>query len=320
MNRKPLTLLIVGLILVVVFGSWLFSFQVRESEIAVVTTFGRPTTPITQAGWHFRLPPPIQRVWKFDKRVQNFEDKLSEGLTRDSFNVLTSVFVGWKITEPTDFYPKFAGTADPIAEAEKSLERVLSNVKNAVVGKHPLSDFVSANDRGTNFMAIEDEILAAVRAQVGANRYGIGVEFLGLKKLQLPEQVTKDVFDRMQAERKVLATRSQKEGEAEAQKIRSEAERKTAETLATANSEATRIKGLAEAEAAKSLAVFQQQPDLAKFIFSLDALENALKDKSTLVFDRHTPPFDLLAGVSSNLLSAPAATAAGGSVTNLTTK
>jgi membrane protease subunit HflC len=319
MNRNPLTLLIVGAILVVVFASWLFSFQVPATKVAVVTTFGRPTTPITEAGLHFRLPPPIQRVWKFDNRVQNFEDKLSEGLTRDSFNVLTSVFVGWKITEPTDFYPKFAGTADPIAEAEKSLERVLSNVKNAVVGKHPLSDFVSANDGGTNFLGIENEILQAVRAQVGANRYGIGVEFLGFKKLQLPEQVTKDVFDRMQAERKVLATHSQKEGEAEAQKIRSEAERKTAETLATANSEATRIKGLAEAEAAKSLAVFQQQPDLAKFIFSLDALEAALKEKSTLVFDRHTPPFDLLAGVSSNLLSAPAA-APSGSATNLTTK
>jgi len=322
MNRNPLTLLVVAILLIVVFGSWLFSFQVRQSEVAVVTTFGKPTGFITNAGWHGRLPPPIQRVWKFDQRVQNFEDHLTEVLTSDSFNVLASVYVGWKISQPSDFYPKFAGTADPMLEAQRVLERLLNNVKSAVVGKHPLSDFVSPTDGGTNLLAIEHEILSSVKSQASANKYGIEVQFLGLKKLQLPEQVTKDVFDRMQSERKVLASKSQYEGEAEAQRIRSEADLKASQMLAKANSQAIQIRGAGEAEAAKSLTVFQQQPELAKFIFSLDALENALKDKTTLVFDRHTPPFDLLGGISTNLLSAPATTTqtpvSGGSATNLT--
>src|SRR5204863_9636299 len=154
--------------LLLVFGLWLFCFQVRQSEVAVVTTFSKPTRPITDPGAHPRLPWPIQKVYKFDQRVQNFEDKLTEGLTRDSFNLLTSVYVGWKITEPTNFFPKFAGSADPIAEAERGLERLLGNAKTAVVGKHPLSDFVSATDNGTNFIAIENEILAAVQAKVRA--------------------------------------------------------------------------------------------------------------------------------------------------------
>ena len=73
----------------------------------------------------------------------------------------------------------------------------------------------------------------------------------------------------MTSERKVLADRFQYEGEAEAQSIRSDAERKAAEVLANAEGQATEIKGKGEAEAAKSLKVFQQNPELASFIFRL---------------------------------------------------
>jgi modulator of FtsH protease HflC len=303
MNRNVFTLTI-GCLLLLIFGLLLCVFQVRQSEVAVVTTFSKPTRPITEPGAHWKLPWPIQRVYKFDQRVQNFEEtRPSEGLTSDSFNLLTSVYVGWKITDPTIFFPKFAGSADPIAEAEKGLELLLGNARSAVVGKHPLSDFVSASDNGTNFVAIENEILAAVQSQVRANNYGLDLEFLGLKRIQLPPSVTQTVFERMQSERKVLADKSQYEGEAEAQKIRSEAERKAAEVLATADYEATRIRGEGEAEAAKSLTVFQQNPELAGFIFRLNALEGSLKDRSILIFDQHTPPFDLFRGVSTNLLN-----------------
>src|SRR3954447_7344506 len=168
MKRKLPTTIISGL-LIVVFFLLLFVFQVRQSEVAVVTTFGQPTRPITEPGAHLKWPWPIQKVYKFDQRVQNFEDRLTEGLTRDSFNLLTAVYVGWKITEPTNFFPKFAGSENPIIAAEEVLKQRLSNAKSAIIGKHLLSDFVSATDNGTNFLAIENEILAAIQSQVRAN-------------------------------------------------------------------------------------------------------------------------------------------------------
>jgi len=301
MKRNTLTLAIGILLLVIVF-LLLFVFQVRKSEVVVITTFGKPTRECTEPGAYLKLPWGIQMVHRFDQRVQNFEDRLTEGLTKDSFNLLTSVYVGWRITEPTNFFPKFAGTASPIPEAEKVLDRLLGNAKSAVVGKHPLSDFVSATDNGTNFVAIENEILAAMRTQVRANNYGLDIEFLGIKKLQLPESVTQSVFERMTSERKVLADKSQYEGEGEAQKIRSEADRKASELLYVAEGQATQIRGKGEAQAAKSLEVFQQNPELANFIFRLTALEGSVKDRSILVFDQNTPPFDLFRGASTNLL------------------
>src|SRR6266513_1206975 len=155
MNRKPLTL-VIGFLLILIFGLLLFVFQVRKSEVAVVTTFGKATRPITEPGAYFKWPWPIQMVHRFDQRVQNFEDRLTQGLTRDGFNLLTSVYVGWKITNATAFFPKFAGSPEPIAEAERGLDRLLGHAKSAIVGKHPLSDFVSTSDNGTNFLAIEN--------------------------------------------------------------------------------------------------------------------------------------------------------------------
>lgn len=302
MKRNTFTL-IVGLLLLVVFGLVFCVFQVRQSEVAVVTTFGKPTRPINEPGPHWQWPYPIQKVYKFDQRVQNFEDPLTQGLTSDGFNLLASVYVGWKITDPTAFFPKFAGSADPIAEAEKGLRDLLNNAKSAVMGKHPLADFISATDQGTNFVAIENEILQAVKKHVKDLNYGLDLEFLGIKRLQLPENVTQTVFDQMQSERKRLADKYQSEGEREAQNIRSGAERKATEVLAEAEFQAARIRGEAEAKAAESLAVFQQKPELANFIFELNALEGALKERSILVFDQHTAPFGLFQGVSTNLLS-----------------
>jgi len=302
MKRNPLTL-VIGLLLIIIFGLLLFTFQVRTTEVAVVTTFGEPTRPITNANLYFKWPWPIQKVWSFDQRVQNFEDRLSEGLTRDSFNLLTSVYVGWKVSDPTAFFPRFAGSANPIAAAETLLDQWLGNTKAAVVGRHPLSDFISTSDNGASFVAIEKEILAAIQSQLSTNNLGLEIEFLGIKRLQLPESVTQSVFERMVSERKVLADRFQYEGEAEAQRIRSDAERKASEVLANAEGQATEIKGKGEAEAAKSLKVFQQNPELASFIFRLSALEGSLKERSILIFDQHTPPFDLFQGVSTNLLN-----------------
>lgn len=301
--KRNLLILTMGVIIFIV-ALLLFVFQVRQSQVVVVTRLGNPVREITEPGPHWKLPWPIELIHPFDQRVQNFEDKFTEALTQDSFNLLTSVYVGWKITNSMAFYPKFAGSSEPIAYAEQVLDRMLSNAKTAVIGKHPLSDFLAPDGEGNKFLAIEKEILDVIQAQVNNpnNNYGLEIEFLGIKKLGLPENVTQQVFERMQSERKVLADRLQFEGEAEAQKIRSEADRKAAEMLANAEGQAIEIRGKGEADAAQYLKAFQQNPELANFIFSLTALENSLKDRSTLIFDQHTPPFNLLSGVSTNLL------------------
>jgi membrane protease subunit HflC len=300
MKKNSLTI-IVGAVLVVVFGMLLFAFQVRTTQVAVVTTFGKPTRSVTEPGLNGKWPWPVQKVYWFDNRIQSFEDKFTEDYTADKKTLLSSVYIGWRITDPRLFLERFPG--GEVAQAENKMEGLLRTAKTATVGRHPLSDFVSVSDSGTNFNLIENEILNAVRDQVKVNGYGVSVEFLGIKRLGFPQSVTEDVFTQMTSERQVLVQQLQQEGDAEAQIIKSGAERRAAELLATAHGQALEIKGKGEAAAARSLEVFRQNPQLANFLFRLSALEEALKQRSTLIFDQQTPPFDVFKGVSTNFMT-----------------
>lgn len=297
MKRNPLTF-IIGAVLILIFALLLFVFQVRQSEVAVVTTFGDPQRNIDQPGPYLKWPWPIQRVYKFDQRIQTFEDKFTEGLTADDNNLLTMVYVGWRIVDARTFFPKFAGGSVPAAE--RMLEGLLSNAKGAVVGRYDLSAFVNADPEQLKFDEIEREIQAMVEAQLRTNDCGIKIEFLGIKKLGLPESVTQTVFERMTSERQVLVSRLQNEGEAQAEKIRATANRQAAEMLAAAEADATRIRGQGEARAAELLPVFEKNAALANFELRLQAIEQSLKERSTLIFDERTPPFDLFQGFLTN--------------------
>ena len=297
--KKNLITIIVAAVLVVIFALLLFTFQVRQSEVAVLTTFGKPADKnLDQPNLYFKWPWPIQQVYRFDQRVQNFEDKYSENLTADNTMLLTSVYVGWKISDAKEFFPKFAGGS--VEAAQRQLETMLRSAKAAVIGKHNLSDFVNANPKQLKLESIEDEIKAAVQGELASQNYGISIDFLGIKKLGLPESVTQTVFDRMKSERTVLISEAQFKGEAEATKIKSAAERQAADVIANAQADATRIEGAGVAEAAKTLSVFQQNPELAIFQLQLQALKNSLNQKSTLIFDERTPPFSLFQNLPAN--------------------
>jgi membrane protease subunit HflC len=306
MKQNPVTITIAAL-LIVIFFVLLFCGEVRKSTVVVFTRFGNPVRTKTDPGFYMKWPWPIEQAYVFDQRIQNFDDdKFDEALTSDSYNLLTMVYVGWKISDAKAFFPKFQNGS--IAEAEKALKPLIRSAKRAIVGQHPLADFVSTDPSQLKFEAIEQQILKVVQDQVNEKNYGIKMEFLGIKKLGFPDAVTQEVFKRMTAERAVLSSKTQYEGESEASKIRSAADAKSAEIVNNANAEATRIVGEGYAEAAKSFVVFQQNPDLANFLLSLNALELSLKDRATLIFDQHSQPFNLFQGYSTNLFN-PAQTA-----------
>ncbi len=291
MKNNPLNMA-VGALLILIFALLLFLFQVRTSDVAVVTTFGKPTREITEPGLYAKWPWPIQKIQKLDKRIQNFETKFEETLTPDGYNLLVMVYAGWRISEPAAFFPKFAGGS--VTEAERALEGIIRDAKNSVVGQHPFGHFISVNEKELKFAEIEAEILTRVQGRLRTNNYGMEVEFLGIKKLGLPESVTKEVFSRMGAERQVLVSKIESEGNARASNIRAEADRNAAKLVSDAEAEAVRIRGDAESQAAQSLQTMNQEPELANFLLRLAGLEMFLRERTTLILDQNTSPLDLL--------------------------
>jgi len=292
--------LAVGSLLLLIFFLLLFIFQVRKTETAVVTTFGRVSSQ-AGPGAHFRWPWPIQSVHKFDQRVHNFESKFEQVLTADGNNLLISVYVGWNISDPTVFLTRFG--SDPrgaarrdgvLHKAEASLEGLIRNAYSGVVGRHAFANFISTDPNELKFVEIEQEMQTRIQADCRALTNGLNIAFLGIKRLGLPESVTKLVFERMESERAVLVSQIQGDGERQASEIKSRADFESAKLLAEADAQATKTLGEGEKIAARSFATFNQEPDLANFLFKLKALEQFLQNRTTLILDDSTSPLDLL--------------------------
>lgn len=292
MNKRTPTLIIGGLLLVI-FLFLLFAFQVRTTEVAVVTTFGKiQGAPRTEPGLYMRLPYPIQNIYKFDRRLQNFERKYEQSFTRDKKSPIISVFVGWKIADAETFLKRFNGD---IVRAESSLENVVRDAKNSVIGRHDFSELVSPNPAQVKFDQIENEMKSAM-ADTALKTYGIEIEVVGIKQLGLPEALTAKVFDRMRTERERQVKKFIAEGESEAIRIRSEAELKRDTVLADARRQSLVLRGEAEAKATEYYKVLNQDESLARFLISLNGLEATLKERTTLILDEKTAPLNLLRG------------------------
>jgi membrane protease subunit HflC len=284
--------MIIGFLLLLIFGMMLFMYQVRVTEVAVKTRFGKVVDTIDKPGVGFKMPWPIERIQRFDRRVQSFQDKFDETLTQDGRNLMIMLYLGWSIESPAIFRDRIQDGS--IDEAERNLMSIVRSAKLEVVGQYPFSAFINTDEAKLKFTEIEGEILALIQPQA-TSTYGIRIHFLGIKRLQLPPAITDKVFERMKAERMKLVQTYTSEGQAAATRIGTEADRDRAEKLAAAETEAKRIMGEADAAASASYEVFQQEPELAIFLLKLQALEASLQDRATLFLDTTTSPFDILA-------------------------
>jgi membrane protease subunit HflC len=288
MKRNPITLTTAA-VLVLIAGFMLFTFQVRQTEVAVVTTFGRYSRSITDAGWQLRLPWPIQKIYEFDNRIQTFEGKYDQIFTGDQVPLLVSVYVGWRIADPRVFLESFN---DDLPRAEQTLEQIVRNAKSGVVSQHAFSDLISTNRADLKFDQIEKEMIEGIRTRAAS--YGVQVEILGVKRLGLPQSTTAKVFERMRTERQQLISAYHSEGERRAKEITANADVEANEILARARAEAIRTTGEAERKAAEYYSEFEKNPKLAIFLFQLKAMEESLKERTYLILGPQTPPFNLL--------------------------
>ena len=289
MKNIAITIFIV--LVVIVMGLYLVSFQVREIETALVTTFGKATSEdeITEPGWYFKWPAPIQRVYKFDFRKRVFEGDLIETTTKGAVPIIVNTYVVWKVAKPLQFFT----AVETIREAESKLRNQISDTQNRVIGRHSFGEFVNSDPAKIKFEDIQTDMLADLKQPVLDN-YGIEIVALGIKQLKISEDISKDVFERMRTERTGMYDVITKQGEAEAKKIEADAKSKKTELLAAAEARAEAIRGEGDAEAAKYYKMLEEDPELAMFLRRIEALKKILKERATVVFSSDRAPFRLL--------------------------
>jgi len=300
MNLKMLSRVCAAAVVVIVLFSCMAAFQVRQNEMVVLTLFGKPVRVIQQPGLYVKWPWPIESVNRLDARLNFYEIRLSEALTKDKRNIIAPVFVVWRIEDPL----KFLEAMGSIENASSKLDSLVSSAKNAVLGRYEFGQLVSVNPDDVKIAEIEQKIADSAAPQARAS-FGIRIEQVGIKRLTLPEVNTSYVFERMRAERAQFAESYRAEGRQQADRINAETDAEKTVLLADAKKDAEETRGKAEADAAHIYAAAHSQyPELYTFLRGLETLKKIIDSNTTLVLDANSPPFDLLK--SSGLNPAPA--------------
>jgi membrane protease subunit HflC len=98
----------------------------------------------------------------------------------------------------------------------------------------------------------------------------------------------------MRADRKRKKMAIEEQGNADATRIRSEADSKVVELMAAAEARAKAIRGSGDAEAAQYYKMLEADPEFAMFLREIETLKKTLKERTTVVLPADAEPFKLL--------------------------
>jgi len=268
---KKGTLLII-LIVAILFLANLSLFIVDETRQAIVLQFGKPIRAIKEPGLNFKLPF-IQNVVFFEDRLLVYDAAPTEIITKDKKTLIVDNYARWKIVDPL----KFLQSVRDLNGAQARLDDIVYSELRVDLGLFDMSEIVSE---------IRESIMGRVTkiSNEKANTYGIEIVDVRIKRIDLPPENEKYIFDRMKAERERIAKQYRAEGQEESAKIIAETEREKTVILAEAYKTAQTLKGEGEAESVKIYAEsFNQDPEFYKFYRTLEAYRKTFKDKTTVL-------------------------------------
>ena len=261
-----LVVLVVAL-LIVAYGSL---FTVYQTHQALVVRLGKPVDIITEPGLHTKLPI-VDSVIYIDKRILDLENSSQEMVASDQKRLVVDAFARYRINDALKFYQNLGS----IDAANSRLSTLLNSKLRGVLGGATLTHIVR-DERAA--------LMASVRSQLDeeAQKLGISVIDVRIRRADLPEQNSQSVYTRMQTERQREAAEFRGQGSQRAQEIKARAERDKTVLLAEATSKAEQTRGEGDAERNRIYADgYNKDPEFFTFYRSMQAYEAGLKHNDT---------------------------------------
>ncbi|MDO4697126.1 MAG: protease modulator HflC [Pasteurellaceae bacterium] len=226
---------------------------------------------IYSPGLHFKIPM-IDQLKTLNAKIQTLDGQEDRFVTVEKKDLLVDSYVKWKISDFGQFYTATGGDYQKAADL---LRRKVNDRLRSEIGSRTIKDIVSGS-RG-ELMAGAQKALNA--GEDGAEKLGIEVVDVRVKQINLPNEVSSSIYQRMQAERAAVAREHRSQGEEKAEFIRADVDKKVILILANANKTAEELKGQGDAEAAKIYAdAFSKAPEFYSFIRSLKAYEESFAE------------------------------------------
>jgi modulator of FtsH protease HflC len=267
----PLALaLIIAVVGIVGYGS---IFTVQQTEQALVLQLGEPREVVTEPGLHFKKPL-IENVEYLEKRILDFDAPKEEIIASDKKRLVVDTYARYRISDPLQFFK----SVNNEIRARQRLSVIINSSVRRVLATVELQAVLSGERR-----SLMHSIRQAVN--VDAQRIGIDIVDVRIKRADLPEENSQAIYKRMEAERQRDAKEARARGAEEAQKIRADADRQKVVLLADARKKSEILRGEGDATRNQIYAkAYQSDPDFFRFYRSLEAYRKSLKaDDTTLV-------------------------------------
>lgn len=249
------------------------TFVVHEREVAIKFKLGEIVESDYPPGIYFQIPI-INNVIKFDSRILTLDTPSDRFLTSEKKNVIVNSFVKWRISDPKVFYTSTQGDE---RRAISRMSTIINDELKGQIGSKSMREVISG-ERASIMQVVTDNAGVKIRA--------LGIELIDVrvKKVELPENVSADVYRRMATERQTVAKAFRSRGEEEAKKIRANADRQREEVLAEAYRKSEQTRGEGDAIAAKTYAdSYNQDKEFYSFYRSLNAYENSFGGNQNLI-------------------------------------
>ncbi|MGX8687070.1 MAG: protease modulator HflC [bacterium] len=293
------------------------------NEYKVIKTMGKISRVTTEPGFSLRIPL-IQSETTISKARQLYDIAPTEIYTSDKKKMEVDAYIIWRVTDPVKFtqtlnssttsaeskisamvYGALKTTVSSTSQEELIASRDAALDKN--VDEDGLSDLeiqditsedlqgeaaetedgMKVIDQNTRVISLSTKILDQLGKDYDPEQYGIEIQMVKIKKLDLPNENKDAVYNRMITERRNIAAAYRAQGESEAQKIRNTTDRETAVMLSEAQASADRLEAEGEAEYMKILSDAYNDPDKAEyylFVRQLDAAKKSLENGNTTLF------------------------------------
>ena len=273
-----------GIILLLAISTiYLSTYIVDKTQYAIEILLGDPVDIVLEPGLNFKFPF-VSRIVFMENRLQDYDADPGAVFTKDKKEMKVDTYSKWRVSDPLKFYETVRTTNG----AHARLDDIIYSQTREILGAHTLMEIVSGNRK---------EIREAItlRSRKNAEKFGIEILDVRIKRADLPEQNSQSVFGRMNAERRRQAKLYRSEGEEESLKIRSDADRERVEIIAEAKKINEETRGGADAKATKIYAdAYQKDMDFFKFLRSHDVYRNSLQEGTTLLMDANSKFFKYL--------------------------
>jgi membrane protease subunit HflC len=292
---RRLVIVAVGILAIIVLFSG-FVFVVDETEQVVITRFGKPVRePIKDAGLRFKVPF-IEDANFFPKNLLEWDGEPGQMPTLDKTYIWVDTFARWRINDPLKFFE----TVNNEIVAQKKLDDIIDPATWNFVTSHHLIEAVRNSKRKMDIKEIgvdetykkivvkpieigREKIAKGIMEQAKPKmaQFGIYLVDVRIKRINYVEDVRKEVYNRMIAERKQIAEKFRSEGRGESSKIAGDKEKELKKITSVAYRKAQGIKGKADAEATRIYAeAYNKDPEFYSFINTLEIYKDSL-DKET---------------------------------------